>query len=342
MGGLPQKSQALAGRAAWLISDGKAGSESQITGIADGLGLDWALKRVAPTGLTRLIAPWGRPNTRDRFGAPGGDFAPPFPDIGIAIGRRSMPYLRALKRKHPETVTIALLDSKAGRGVADLIWVPQHDRLRGDNVVTSLTAPHGFSRERFAALRRDPPARLSTLPSPRLAILLGGQNAVYRYTADDHQRFGACMATLVRHAGSVLLTPSRRTHQALIDTARAATDGVPRWIYDDEAEPNPYADFLAHADAIVVTADSISMTAEAAATGRPVYVFHPARGSVKFTRFHRALEAAGVTRALTPDVADGGFPAWRPEPRDATAEICRELEARIVHLDPQLRSRRGS
>ncbi|MEM1306086.1 MAG: mitochondrial fission ELM1 family protein [Pseudomonadota bacterium] len=342
MGGLTYKSPVLAGRTAWLISDGKAGSESQITGIADGLGLDWTLKRVAPTGLTRLIAPWGRPNKRDRFGAQGSDFAPPFPDIGIAIGRRSMPYLRALKRMRAETVTIALLDSKAGRGVADLIWVPQHDRLRGDNVVTSLTAPHGFSPGRLAALRRDPPARLSTLPRPRLAILLGGQNAVYRYTADDHQRFRSCVAALVGQAGSVLLTPSRRTHANLSDAARAATDGVPRWIYDGEADPNPYADFLAHADALIVTADSISMTAEAAATGRPVYVFHPSRGSVKFTRFHRALEVAGVTRTLTPDVADGGFPAWRPEPRDATAEICRELEARIVQLAPELQRGRAS
>ncbi|MEO1720565.1 MAG: ELM1/GtrOC1 family putative glycosyltransferase, partial [Pseudomonadota bacterium] len=153
----PLQPQPIEGSRAWVITDGKAGSESQARGIADGLELDWRLIRVAPTGLTKLIAPFGRPNRADRFGEPGSVFAPPWPDIAIAIGRRSMPYLRAVKRAHAATVTIALLDPKAGLGVADLIWVPEHDKLRGPNVITTLTAPHGFSPRRLAELRAHPP-----------------------------------------------------------------------------------------------------------------------------------------------------------------------------------------
>ena len=59
---------------------------------------------------------------------------------------------------------------------------------------------------------------------------------------------------------------------------------------------NPYFGFLAHADAIVVTADSVSMTSEACSTGKPVYVAALSGGSAKFREFHRTLAQAGYTQ----------------------------------------------
>ncbi len=69
-----------------------------------------------------------------------------------------------------------------------------------------------------------------------------------------------------------------------------ATAGAPRILWDGKGE-NPYATFLAHADALIVTADSVNMNGEAAATGKPVYVFEPSAGSAKFRRFHRDFES---------------------------------------------------
>jgi len=319
----------FAGAKAWVITDGKAGSESQARGIADAMGLDWRLIRVAPSGLAKWIAPFGRPDTTDRFGLPGSEFAPPFPEIAIAIGRRSMPYLRAVKRAQSKTHTVALLDSKGGLGIADVIWVPQHDRLRGPNVVTSLTAPHGFSPDRLDALRRNRPSFIDDLPGPRLTVLLGGRNAVYRFQNADHARFQTALSDLARHAGSVLITPSRRTHPELLEAALTATADRPRYVFDGE-EANPYPELLAAGDAIVVTADSISMAAEALATGRPLLVFHPSRGSRKFSRFHDALLSEGVARKLEPPFEQ--FPDWTYAPRDATAEIARDLANRLNRL----------
>ena len=316
----------FAGAKAWVITDGKAGSESQARGIADAMGLDWRLIRVAPSGLAKWIAPFGRPDAKDRFGLPGSEFAPPFPEIAIAIGRRSMPYLRAVKRAHPATQTVALLDSKGGLGVADVIWVPQHDRLRGPNVVTSLTAPHGFSPDRLDALRRNRPSFINDLPGQRLTVLLGGRNAVYRFQDADHARFQGALSDLARHAGSVLITSSRRTHPELLEAALAATADRPRFVFDGKGA-NPYPDLLAAGDAIVVTADSISMAAEALATGQPLLVFHPSRGSRKFSRFHDALMAEGVAKKL--EAPCDRFPDWTYAPRDATAEIARDIANRL-------------
>ncbi|MEL6872557.1 MAG: mitochondrial fission ELM1 family protein [Pseudomonadota bacterium] len=321
----------LEGLRGWIISDGKAGSESQATGIATALGLAFEVKRVAPGGLYRLIAPWGPPDPKLRLGEAGSDFAPPWPDVAIAIGRRSAPVLRALRhRSDGRSFAVMLLDPKAGRGIADVIWVPEHDRLRGDNVITTPTSPHPFTPERLAALRSQTPPEIAALAGPRVAVLVGGRTRVFRYTDADHARFAEALDALGAAGASLMITTSRRTHAELADIARAAAGRYPSLLFDgDGPGPNPYAEFLAQADAIFVTADSISMTGEAAATGRPVHVFHPSRGSAKFDRFHRALEAVGATRRWTAafDEAASLFEGGG-EPIDPTAEIAREIGVR--------------
>ncbi|KAG0309956.1 hypothetical protein BGZ99_000747 [Dissophora globulifera] len=63
---------------------------------------------------------------------------------------------------------------------------------------------------------------------------------------------------------------------------------------------NPYLAMLELADCFVVTADSIAMTNEAVATGKPVYILggELARGKLKV--FHRFLADKNVTRAFRP------------------------------------------
>ncbi|KAK3810377.1 MAG: mitochondrial fission ELM1-domain-containing protein [Benniella sp.] len=65
-------------------------------------------------------------------------------------------------------------------------------------------------------------------------------------------------------------------------------------------EVNPYEAMLALANKIVVTADSVAMTNEALATGKPVYVLGSelARGKLKV--FHRYLADRHATRAFRP------------------------------------------
>ena len=47
--------------------------------------------------------------------------------------------------------------------------------------------------------------------------------------------------------------------------------------------------FLAHADAFVVTADSVNMAGEAAATGKPIYIFEPSGGGSQVHPLPRGL-----------------------------------------------------
>jgi uncharacterized protein len=316
----------LAGLTGWVITTGMAGMDVQAQGVAEALGLAYEMQRVTPKGLWKFAAPWGPVAPNERFGEPGAHFAPPWPDVAISLGRGSVPYMRALRRRAgPRTFTVVMQDPKTGLNTADMIWVPVHDRLRGHNVLTTLTAPHSFSPQRLAELRRVVPPAIAALKHPRVAVVLGGKNAVYKFRDEDDERFAGALASLGQLGASFLITPSRRTHPRLREVADRATRDFPR-IFWDGTDPNPYGDFLAHADLLVVTADSVNMTGEACATGRPVLVFTPSGGSAKFQRFHAALQATGATRPL-PERLDA-IPSWSYEPLNSVDEIAREIERR--------------
>jgi mitochondrial fission protein ELM1 len=97
-------------------------------------------------------------------------------------------------------------------------------------------------------------------------------------------------------------------------------------IWDGEGD-NPYFAFLAAADFVLVTEDSINMAAEAASTGKPVFILPMQGRSVRIRRFHEDLEARGAARPF-----GGRFYRWSYEPlretERAAAEIVRRLQAR--------------
>ena len=316
----------MAGLSGWVITDGKTGMDVQARGVADALGLDYQMKHVAPSGVWKAAAPWGPVPPGDRFGQAGSQFAPPWPAVAIATGRASIPYIRRLRRlAGPGTFAIVLQDPKTGPHTADLIWVPAHDRRRGANVITTPTAPHSFTAARLGRLRASMPEAIARLPQPRVTVVLGGRNGIYRFTDADDDRLQAALGALAALGASFMITPSRRTHQRLIRAVDVATAGQPRILWDMTGD-NPYPDFLAHADALVVTADSVNMTGEACATGRPVHVFEPSGGSAKFRRFHQALRECGATRALAEDFT--ALENWHYEPIDSAQTIAREAESR--------------
>ncbi len=316
----------LAGRRGWIISDGKAGNDTQSRGVLDALGLDYVMKRVDPSGLWKLMSPWGPVDPAERFGTPASQFHPPWPDFAIAVGRLTTPYIRRLKRvAGRSTYTIILLDPKVGTDAADLFWVPEHDRLRGPNVVTTLTAPHSFTTRRLAELARSMSPEIAALPTPRVAVSIGGPNGDYRFTPAVLAHLASALQSLAALGAGLMITPSRRTPAEISAFVREATGGARRWLWDGAGE-NPYPAFVAHADAFVVTGDSVNMVGEPCATGRPVYVLEPEGGSPKFARFHAALARHGATRPLP--VRFERLETWSYVPLNSAEVIAAEIARR--------------
>jgi len=311
------------GGTAWILSDSKAGHLAMTTGVAAAMGLETRIIEVAPSRLLRWLAPRGpapadaeaiMPNTDGKW-----------PDYAFAAGRLTTPYLRAIRRRAAgRTFTVAFMDPRVN-GAADLIWLPEHDARRGENIITTLTSPHGFSHERLAALRAQMPEPVAALPMPRVAVLLGGPGAGFAFSPAATDRLAGALRALAGLGASFLISPSRRTPASLLSAVATATSQAPRILWDGTGE-NPYPHFLACADALVVTADSVNMTGEACATGQPVYVFMPEGGRAKFHAFHAALRDAGATRTL-PEHPEA-LESWRYTPIDAARQIAGEIAAR--------------
>lgn len=318
----------LRGQTGWLISDGRAGNIAQLRGVAASLGLVAREIVVKPSGLWKTFAPYGGVAPSERLGKPGGLFGPPWPVLAMATGRASIPYIRALKRlSRGRTFTLVLQDPRSGPKTADMIWVPAHDLRRGENVFTTLTSPHVYTPERLDALRGDLPADIAALPAPRVLVSLGGRNKVYSYTEADNRRLAASLQSLAGLGVSFMMTASRRSHPELIAAAKAATREAQRLFFDGTGL-NPYPHFLAAADILVVTGDSVNMCGEACATGRPVLIFHPSGGSPKFDRFHRGLESQGAARPLPATFE--ALPDWSYQPLQSARKIAAEVNRRFA------------
>ena len=323
---LTDAAESLAGTLAWIVTDGNAGNEQPCLAVAEALGAEPQCLRVAPRPPWTWLAPWGPADPNAQIGKEGSSFRAPWPALVLGSGRQSVPFLRALRvASGGAAFTVFLQNPRTRLAEIDLICAPAHDAISGPNVFTTVTSPHPFSPGRLAKLRQDPPAPIAALPRPRVAIILGGPSGAYRYGKETLERFDATLRSLAALGVGLMVTPSRRTPAALIEIAQEATASAPRVFWDGEGH-NPYPQFLALADALVVTADSFNMVSEACATGRPVYVLEPEGGSTRFQRFHERLRYAGVTRPAPAAFREIEY--WEYEPVDATPEVAAEIERR--------------
>jgi uncharacterized protein len=309
----------------WAVHDGKVGMESQVLGLAEAVGWAFVEKRLdirAP--WSHLVPPlWFQPLAA--VGAGGDRLEPPWPDLLIGCGRNTVAPALAVKRASGgRTFWAHIQDPRFARGRADLLVVPSHDSARGPNVVATLGAVHRVTRARLAEGARRHAALFAALPRPLVAVLIGGDNRVYRLTPQRFSALADQLAALARHGIGLAITPSRRTGQAAQDLLRARLQGLPAFIWDGSGD-NPYFGMLGLADAVIVTADSVNMVSEAAATGKPVHVVPLDGGSAKFERFHRAMEEAGITRPF-----DGTIGGWTYRPPDEAARAAALIRDRFA------------
>lgn len=300
----------------WVLTDGKAGDEVQCVGVAEALGVVPVVRRIAPRAPWTWLMPRGPIDPREAPGKPGSPIAPPYPDILIASGRRAVAYVREVRRASKgRTFTVILKDPRTGAKSADMLWVPAHDRLRGDNVLVTLTSPHRLQTGRLEAARANPPAAIAALRSPRAAVIVGGDSRHHSFKPADIARFADQLDQLAQSGVSLMGSRSRRTPEALDKAVAAVFAKHGGWWWDGSGE-NPYIALLANADAIVATADSVNMIGEAVTTGSPVLVFQPSGGHGKIAKFLEGLKAHGAVHHFA-----GRLEGERYPPLDATDEI---------------------
>lgn len=307
----------------WVLTDGKAGDEMPCVGIAETLSQNITVLRVDPRFLWSVLAPQFFADPRD-ISMVRHALKACIPDIVIASGRRSIPILRWLKGQYPQIFTVFLKDPRTRFSRADLIWTPAHDHLKGANVISTLTTPHRISAQKLRDARREIDPRFPQIATLKVAVLLGGDSRHHQFTLDDQERFITLLKQLTQQDAALFVTPSRRTPKALADIVKDLCNQTNGFYWDGAGE-NPYIKMLAHADYVVVTADSTNMVGEAAATGKPILVFEPSGGHRKITHFLKAMFDAGLAHPFT-----GALVGEPYAPLDATPAIAQAIIAKYM------------
>lgn len=303
----------------WVITDGGTGMVNQALGLAEALGCaPITLKTVRMKTPWRWLPPmcWEWLKSEGVFSClanGSSDFSDPWPDLTISCGAKAVPVALAIRgasvgRTRSIHVQNPTIDPKR----FDLVIAPTHDQLNGANVFQTHGAVGRATGDRLvqeAAAWRD---RLANFPRPRVMVLIGGSNGRYQLGPSRAYAIGAALkAFAVANNLFLLVTPSRRTGAENLEQLRRGLGDAPATVWDMTGD-NPYYGWLGAADGVIVTEDSVNMVTEACATGRPVYILPlDGKGSAKFHRFHRAMQAAGYTRPFK-----GQWENWTYSPLD--------------------------
>jgi len=297
-----------------------------ILGLADALGFRPEVKRIRVRAPWRWLPPrlWPRPLTAlSRAGDP---LAPPWPDLLIASGRKAAAPARAVRRaSRGATFTVFVQAPPVDPASFDAVVAPRHDAVTGSTVIPVVGALTRVTRKRLEEAHRRVRPQVRDLPTPRVAVLIGGSSKAHRLSAAVAQQLADGLQTMHARTGcSFLVTTSRRTGTDNARRLRAALSGIPHVFYEAgvSAGENPYFGFLAHAEEIVVSEDSVTMACEAAATGRPVQVVPLEGGKPKFDRFHAQLRDLGIARPF-----DGALAGQAVTPLDETRRAAGKVKA---------------
>lgn len=306
----------------WLLVDDRPGHRTQVVGLARWLGWPAVEKRLAFNALNRLPNPLLGASLISLKAGLSEPLSEPWPDLVIGMGRRVVPVARWIRRESGGQARVVLLGRKAANDPRDIdvAVACAHFQLLPHAGLVELTLPptqvDAATLAQARATHGDP---LADLAPPRVLLLAGGPTAQHRFDAAFAAKMAGEVAAAARSlSGSLAIVTSRRTPAGALAAMRQTAPGAHLHEWRAGRRDNPYLAYLAAADLIVVTGESESMLAEAAATNRPLTIYPlPARPESAKQRLARLVRRgaggngawAGLCRALLV----GG---WITPPRD--------------------------
>ena len=336
----PQMLDGRAGDAAapvWVLPSRRAGDATQAIALAEGLGLPFTVKELAWRPFDLLLAPPFAATLAALEPEAAASLKAPWPALVLSTGCENEPVARWIRQASGGRSLIVHVGRPWGPldGYDLVVTTPQYRLPERPNVLQNEAPLHRVTAARLAEAVATWKPRLGHLPRPYFAVLVGGGSGPYPLDRQAGERLGRQASELARrHGGSLLITTSARTPASAL-AGLASTLDVPHYLFGwkkGRAE-NPYYAFLGLADEVVVTADSVSMIAEACATAKPVHLFDLGEGPFSM-RAPLGLDGEPEP-ALRPDprrwLKEFGLPTalYRFLLRHAPAKLTRDI--RLVH-----------
>ena len=282
---------------ALLLTEGYHGMISQVEGLAKALQAEFQHKIVRLNWPWNFIPPKLTPiseiilkdkhyiNENKSF------------DLVISCGRKSVIPSVIIKKKNTNIFTIHIQDPKVNYKNFDVIIAPEHDDLKGENVISSKGSIHYITQSEIEKAKNYLVNKFQN--ENIVSLILGGPTKYYSFSNEELiQVFRKIKSNFISQGHKVLVIPSMRTPKRIIDLAMKefAKEGFVVNTVDKQA----YLSALALATNIVVTCDSTSMISEASASGKPIFVAHmkPKKNNYRFKKFFQLFKEMGITKEL--------------------------------------------
>ena len=288
---------------ALLLTQGMHGMVSQVEGLAKALGLTYKHQSIRLKPFWNLLPPKLTPISenlvKEKFVCDS--------KVIISCGRKSViPSIALKKRLGKEIFTIHIQDPKVSFKHFDLVISPEHDDIKGNNVLTTKGAIHYLTKKEI----KDNSNYLDIKKEKRklVAFIIGGPNKYYNYNDQAIQQLFTKIKTLFTpDKYKIIIVPSYRTPEKIIKNAYDTFNS--NHIVIKTVDKKAYLSALSLADISVVTCDSTSMISEAAITGKPVYIamMKPNKNNRRFKKFYSLLTNFGITRELKDSVEEWSY-----------------------------------
>ena len=279
---------------AHLLTQGMHGMISQVEGLSKALKLNFTHHTVKLKPFWNFIPPKFTPTSEnlltEKFICNS--------KVIISCGRKSVIHSIALKKKFKKDIfNIHIQDPKVSLNNFDLVVCPEHDNLKGENVITSTGAIHYLTKREIDKSSKY--IKIDKEGKKIISFIIGGPNKYYDYSESQiNILFNKIKTLFTPDKYKLIVVPSYRTPKNIIKKAFNTFSHNNTVI--KHVDKNAYLSSLSLCDFVVVTCDSTSMISEAAVTGKPIYVANmiPTKNNQRFKNFYSQFKKLDIIRDL--------------------------------------------
>ena len=305
-----------------LLTEGMHGMISQVEGLAKALDIYFTHHTVELNNFWKIIPPKLTPISQSVYKKISqSDF-----DIIISCGRKSViPSIHLKKNSKKKVLNIHIQDPKVNFNNFDFIVAPEHDSIKGKNVITTKGAIHYLTDNEIIENKDYLNSFIKKDQRKICSLILGGPTKYYDYSLKNMKNIFSILNDLLKKNNfQLIVIPSMRTPKNLIAYAKEYF-GENHTIIDD-IDKKAYLSALSISQNIVVTCDSSSMISEAALTGKPIYVANisPKKNDNRFRKFRNLFRELNIIRNLGEDEEN-----WNYQKLDETNRVAKIIKQKI-------------
>ena len=273
-----------------MIGDGTKGMQSQSLALAKSIGLKYKLIEVKPFWLSRIFPSF----LAGRFSIPLSNNdkillshnARVILTCGARMAGISIGLKRIFKKKFNNLFNIHIQNPKLLIHNFDLLVVPEHDNILGDNIILSRGSLHEINERSLKKFHEKISSKKLKEFKNHIVVLVGGSTKNQVLTENRANDFIHEIKRIQKlFECKIVVLPSRRTPDFIISKLKDIGVDDFEMVESLNEFENPYPGIIFNSKLILVTTDSINMLSEATNSGKPVVVFDLLTPGIKKNRY---------------------------------------------------------